>query len=117
MCGQVRIFDLRNKAGEIHAFEIRNLFVSRKRACRIAASVPGAEMLHASKSWFADDPFCVFRLGSRVIEITEPFGDSSRFLVGGNPPGWSDELSRVREVFATEPTVTLPWARLRRHAG
>jgi|MudIll2142460700_1097286.scaffolds.fasta_scaffold348822_2 hypothetical protein len=113
----MRIFDLRNEAGEVHAFEIRNLFVSRRRACRIAASVPGAEMLHAKKSWSADDLFCVFRLGSRVIEITEPFGDSSRFLVGGNPPGWSDELSKVREVFAREPILTLPWARPGRHAG
>lgn len=112
----MRIFDLRSEAGELHAFEVRNLFLSRARACEIAASVSGAELILANGSWFGVDVFCRIRVGPAVIEIAEPFGDSSRFLVGGNPPGWSVELAQVREVFANTPELDLPRFKRRRHA-
>jgi hypothetical protein len=112
----MRIYDLRSATGELHAFEISNLFVSRSRACKIAASVPGVELMKAEKSWFGSDVFCQVRLGSTVIEIEEPFGDNSRFLVSGNPPGWSAELAQVREAFATRPTIDLFWRKRSRHA-
>ena len=112
----MKIYDIKTETGEPHAFEIKNLFVSRGRACRIAASVPGAQMIRANKSWFSDDVFCVFRVGDREIEIMEPFGDNSRFLIGGRPPGWSNELVQVREVFAKEPAFRFPWSKRARHA-
>ena len=112
----MRIFDLRNEEGELHGFEISNVLISRARACKIAASIPGVTVVRAERSWFADDVFCILRIGTRVVEIEEPFGDNSRYYVGARPAGWCPELASVREAFASEPAIRIPWLHRNRHA-
>lgn len=112
----MKVFDEIDGAGKLHCFEISNVLVSRKRACDIVESIPGVEIVKRSDSWWADDVFCVFRLGDKMIEIWEPFGDNSRFHIGANPPGWCQELAQVRETFANEPVFRFPWPRRTQHA-
>ena len=111
----MKIFDGLNDAGKLHYFEISNSLVSRGRACDIVASIPGAEIIKRSSSRWADDVFCVFRLGDKLIEIWEPFGDNSRFHIGANPPGWCQELAQVREIFANEPAFRFRWLGRNQH--
>lgn len=91
-----------NAQGQPHHFEVSNVLLSRRGACQIIASIPGVEILRKPKFWafWSDDVFCVFALAGRTFEISEPFGDNSRFHIGANPPGWRAELEVIRSAFA-----------------
>jgi len=94
---------LTDDQGRIFAFEIDNASMSRRMTCRIAQSVPGANITRTSGlfSWFTGpDDFCEFELDGVTFVVWEPFGDNSRFWVGTKPPRWVSQLGVVRETFA-----------------
>jgi hypothetical protein len=98
----VKIFDLSDPAGHVYAFEVSNGLLGRRRACAIAAQIPGARMLRRPRllSWLREDVFCEFKLGGVRFEINEPFGDNSRYWVGPVPTRPVPELGVVRTAFA-----------------
>ena len=95
--------EMHNDAGVLTGFEVRNAGVSRRRACRVAASVPGARVTRAPRlfrSWSED--FCAFEVDGVSFLIIEPFGDSSRYwIVAEDPNSTAGPLiERVRSTFA-----------------
>lgn len=98
----MKIYDLHDSDGHLCAFEVSNTFLGRRRACAIAARVPGARVVRRPGllSWSGDEVFCEFEIGEARFEISEPFGDSSRFWIGPVAPRTAPELAAVRVAFA-----------------
>jgi hypothetical protein len=95
--------DMYNNAGTLTGFEISNVLLSRRRACRIAARVHGASVCRwPRRFWFSDDDFCAFSVDGVPFLIIEPFGDNDRYwVVAENPdPAARPLIERVREFFA-----------------
>src|SRR5262245_44037659 len=98
------VFDSFDRCGALHHFEVSCFFLSRKRAVRLVASVTGAAI---RKLAWRQDTFCEFAIDGVVLELWEPWGDSSRFHVGSTPPGAAAQLARARDVFARAPTLAI----------
>lgn len=65
--------------------------------------IPGAHLLKQLPLfswWLGEDEFCGFDLNGIRFVVWEPWGDSSRYWVGSDPPRWTPEVTRVREAFA-----------------
>ena len=107
MCGDVvyamKTWDLHNDAGTLTGFEVENHWLSRRRASRIAQTIPGSTVLRWPRrfSW-NEDAFCAFSIDGVPFLIIEPFGDNSRYwVVAENPdPVARPLIERGREVFA-----------------
>jgi hypothetical protein len=110
----MKTFAVHDNQGTVHAFEVGNTLLSRRRACRIAASVPGVQIVRWPRrwSWKNDDEFCEFRLGDSSFVIIEPFGDNSRFLIAPKDGESSPPIDAVRDAFAGASIWSLksPWA-------
>lgn len=107
----MHIFDLCDPAGRPVAFEVRNSLLGRRRACAIAARVPGARVLRRPRllSWLREETFCEFEVGRVRFEIAEPFGDNSRYWIGPVTRRPHPELAAVRAAFAAaRPVRGLP---------
>ena len=98
----MKTYPLKNDEGKLHAFEINNLRVGRLGVVRIVEKIPEAVVIKRPKflSWFREDEFCQFKVGSQLFTVEEPFGDNSRFLVGAEPPGWCPQLEIVEKAFS-----------------
>lgn len=96
----MKIYEGRNAEGELVYFEISSIW-TRWLACRVVSKIPGVEILEKPKRfWFVEDEvFCIFRLGSRVFEIWEPYGDNSRFHIGEAKVTHTEGLEIVKEAF------------------
>jgi hypothetical protein len=96
--------EMHDDVGTLTGFEVSNLSLSRRRACRIARSVPGSVVSRWPR-WFAwsDDDFCAFSVDGVPFLIIEPFGDNDCYwIVAEEPdPGCRPLIERVRKVFAT----------------
>src|ERR1700740_3285903 len=97
----MRVFDIFNAEGQLHAFEVSNTLLSRRGVARIVSSVPGAEITRRPLlfSSFREDEFCEFNIKEKAFVAWEPFGDSSRYHIGQKPSGPCQELSEVRQAF------------------
>lgn len=98
----MRLRDLHNDDGTHTGFEMDNGLLGRRRACRIAESVPGVQIVRRPKlfPWRDSDDFCEFELEGVRFLIIEPFGDNDCYWVVAKEPGNVNELARVRAVFA-----------------
>jgi hypothetical protein len=71
--------------------------LSRRTAIKIVKSIPGVEVIEEK---IRDDAFCTFKLGDRIFEIWEPFGDNSRYHISERPITDSNELEVIKESFS-----------------
>ena len=93
------IFDLENKEGARVAFEVSNLLLGRKTACKVAESIPGSKILERPRLFRSKEEFCKFELGARFFVIAEPYNDNSRYWIGPVPTEPCSEMETVRAAF------------------
>ena len=103
----MKIYEIRDHDGRLFAFEVNNTLLGRRAACRIARGIPGAQVVRQPQllSWWREDVFCEFVIGTSRFEIWEPFGDNSRYWIG--PAGVNagdmqptEEILLIRQAFA-----------------
>ncbi len=101
----MKIYDGHNESGELVYFEVANSFLSRKAAIKIIKEIPKVEVLKVEKR---ADIFCTFKVGDRTFEITEPWGDNSRFHIGelGEVQS-SNELQIIKQRFSAHKSNLL----------
>jgi hypothetical protein len=96
----MRVHELRNAQGALHAFEVSSL-MGRRGACRVAASIPGVRLTKNHQPFASKDgPFCEFELSGDQYAIEEPFEDNSRYWVGPKPGSSANSLGVVLNHFA-----------------
>ena len=95
----MRVRDLPNSEGKTNAFEVRNLLLTRSRACKVAEGIPGAKVMRRSRLFRDTDEFCIFTIGPDEFAIEEPFGDNSRYWIGTKDGKPSQSLPLVRRAF------------------
>jgi len=96
----LKLSEIRDEQARIVAFEIENLLLSRRRVARIVETIVGARITLAPRffSW-PKALFCRFEVDGQSFCVEEPFGDNSRYWVGGDPPGWQPAFSKVVTAF------------------
>jgi hypothetical protein len=98
----MKTYPLQNEKGELHAFEIENIWVGREGATAIVERIPGVIVKRRPKKFLSDfreDVFCEFELNGVTFEIEEPFGDNSRYWIGKAGGGWCPEVEIVERAF------------------
>ena len=93
----MKIYEEHDEEGKLVYFEVPNSLLSRTTAIKIVKSIPGVEVIEEK---MRDDAFCTFKLGDRIFEIWEPYGDSSRFHIGEITIQNSNELEVVKQRFS-----------------
>jgi hypothetical protein len=104
----MRLYDLKTEDGATRAFEVENTLLTRGRACKIAASIPGATVVRRSRIFRDTDDFCEFTLEGETFIIEEQFGDNSRYWIGTKGISNSDSLLKVRAAFEQYKTLGSP---------
>jgi hypothetical protein len=102
----MKVFDGFNQDGKLVYFEISSIY-GRWATYKFIGTLPNVEFIKRPRyfSLFGDDVFCVFRLGSQIFQVWEPWGDNSRFHIGTNPVVGSPELEALRNFFLNHK----PW--------
>jgi hypothetical protein len=98
----MKTWDIHNDAGTLTGFEVRNVLLTRRRACRIAGSVRGVTVTRWPRRFrWSDDEFCAFSVDGVPFVIFEPFGDNDVYWIVAEEPDPSARplIERVREVF------------------
>jgi len=93
----MKIYEGHDQEGKLVYFEVPHLLLSRRTAIKIIRSIPGVEVI---KEEIRKDVFCTFKVTDRIFEISEPFGDNSRFHIGEKPIHNSNELEIVKRRFS-----------------
>lgn len=102
----MRVHELRNSEGALHAFEVSSL-MGRRMACKIAAAVPGSRVTKTYAPFVSHEgAFCEFELNGEQYIIEEPYQDSSRYWVGPKQSSAASSLTLVLEHFARSKTGT-----------
>ncbi|MGH7953155.1 MAG: hypothetical protein ACREFE_14740 [Limisphaerales bacterium] len=99
----MKIHDIKDEEGRIFAFEVNNLFFTRKGLCRFIRSIPEVKILKAPgfRSFFkGEDEFCEFEIQGHKFVAWEPWNDNSCYWIGPNPPNWCEQVEIVRNAFA-----------------
>ncbi len=91
--------------GRVSYFEVSSL-LTRYGAVRFVKTIPGVEIVSLTQR---EDVFCTFRLGSRIFEIWEPWGDNSRFHISEKNAVDSDEIERLKAAFESYKPWPLSW--------
>jgi hypothetical protein len=107
---------MHNDAGVWTGFEVSNFGLTRRRACRIAAVTPGANLQRCESRRAAlvrlltlglsgEEVFCQFSVDSVPFLILEPFGDNDCYwIVAEEPaPAAAVLIQRLRDRFAAAP--------------
>ena len=97
----MKIYDLHDKEGKAYAFEIDNVLLGRRGACRVVRSIPNANILKEPKllSWHREEIFCEFELDGLRFQVWEPFGDNSRYWVGPESATETRQINVIRAAF------------------
>ena len=84
----MKTFPIHDNQGRLLAFEINNLFISRRRTIHILKSIEGVEITYRRFPFARDssDVFCKFLFDGQEYIAMEPWGDSSRYWIGPEPP-------------------------------
>ena len=103
----MKTYDIKDHDGRVFAFEVDNALLGRHAACRIARAIPGAQVVRQPRflSWWREEVFCEFLVGALKFEMSEPFGDNSRYWIGpaGDDPADmrpTEEIVLIRAAFA-----------------
>jgi hypothetical protein len=109
----MKVHDICDPQGRVSAFEISNTWISRNGVIRFLASLPDVRVIPRNKREVKENPdeFCAFMVRERRFVVWEPWGDSSRYWIGPDPPGWCEEVVLIREAFAARKTWNWPWKR------
>jgi len=94
----MKIFDGHDEEGKLVYFEVPNIFLPRRSAVKIVSAIPNVEVLEIQKR---EDVFCTFKLGERIFELLEPYGDNSRFHIAEKEIKTSKELEIIKQKFST----------------
>jgi hypothetical protein len=114
----MNVYDLHDDEGRDFAFEIANSIIGRRGVCRVVSRIPGVTLLRRPLtflSWFRESTFCEFELeGVRFSADEGPWGDSSRYWIGPEPPRSVPQLQLVRRAFVDymplrDPRVVIPY--------
>ena len=100
----MKVIEYRNESGELVYFEVSSLW-TRSLAFKAIRTIPGVEIVKPLRHFTQEnqDVFCVFKLQNTILEIEEPWGDSSRFEVRANPPLPNSDLEVVKKHFSSWP--------------
>lgn len=102
----MRVHELRNAEGALHAFEVSSL-MGRRAACRVAGSIPGARVTKRHTPFVSHEgAFCEFELNGEQFLIEEPYQDSSRYWVGPKHASPTASLGVVLNHFANSKSGT-----------
>jgi hypothetical protein len=113
----MRIYDLNDKDGRLVAFEIGNIWISRRGVEKVVRSIPDATVVRGvgRESWVdilswwkRDEYFCEFDLRGTRFVAWEPWGDSSRYWIGPEPARPTPEVATVRDAFAAAQPAVMP---------
>lgn len=99
----MRIYEDRNRNGQLRSFEVSNTTLGRRDVVRILRRIPEVTILREPKqlfSWFREDEFCTFEIGGTKFLVEEPYGDNSRYWIGG--PRQNDKLEIVAQAFRAQ---------------
>ena len=98
----MKTYDLHDQSGQVFAFEVSNLLLSRRRACDVVRAIPGATIISEApfRLFGGKDVFCEFVLDGQDFQIWEPFGDNSRYWVGPIPPRLCKQVAIARKAFS-----------------
>jgi hypothetical protein len=108
----LKTYPIRRDDGSLHAFEIRNTFISMGAIRRILRSVDGVSSI---KRQFRSDDRLTFNFNGVPWVVHEPWGDSSRYWVGPTEAkNHGFDVAPIYDAFARyrSPLVRL-WMRLR----
>ena len=94
----MKVHDLKDKQGRVFAFEVPNTLLTRRGVCRLIRAIPGAHLL-SGRAELRQEEFCTFEVQGQKFKAWEPWGDSSRYWIGPEPPGWCEQISVVRDAF------------------
>lgn len=90
----MKIYDHRDDEGRLLSFEVPN--VGRRYFLRLLRSaVPSSQLLQQK-----DDHFGTIHWNGTTFEVTEPWGDSSRYLIHPLEPSSHTKLEELRELIA-----------------
>jgi hypothetical protein len=93
----MKIYEGHDKEGKLVYFEVANLLLSRRTAIKIVKNTPGVEVIEEK---MREDVFCTFKVGNRMFEIWEPFGDNSRYHIGERSITNLNELEIIKQRFS-----------------
>ena len=96
------VHELKDKDGRVFAFEVGNFLLSRRGVCRILRAIPGVRILRTPRflSWLSgEEVFCEFEVNGQRFEAWEPWGDSSVYWIGPEPPQWCEQVALVCDAF------------------
>jgi len=106
----VRTFEQRDEQGRLRAFEIENVALDRRGVAALVRQLPGVRVLRAPRllSWWREETFCEFELGTIRFSASEPFGDNSCYWIAPKEPG-AFHLSRsTRRTFGCSSSGISP---------
>jgi hypothetical protein len=116
----MQVRDMHNDAGVWTGFEVSNLTLTRRRACRIAVATPGSNLVRCEShalTWvrlvtlglWSEEVFCEFTVDGVPFMILEPFGDNDCYwiVVEEPDPTVGPLIQRVRDRFVVAPGVPL----------
>lgn len=99
----MQIYEYRNHIGQLQSFEIENALIGRRGVVRVLSKIPEVKIVQPPKlllSWFREEEFCKFEIGGTQFLVEEPFGDNSRYWIGG--PRQNDQLEIVAKAFKAQ---------------
>jgi hypothetical protein len=99
----MKIFDIHDsETGELLAFEVRNLLVTRWGLARIVRDIPNAKIVRIGPNeWYPDSgERLAFDVDDVSFAVMEPFADNSRLWIGPVPPRVVPQVAAVRSAFA-----------------
>ncbi|KZC39906.1 hypothetical protein RHOFW510R12_01280 [Rhodanobacter sp. FW510-R12] len=93
---------MRNDSGQVVAFEIDNIYASRRTICKLLQAVDGVtDVALASAFGGSDDVRVRFDFHNRQYVVVEPFGDNSRYWVGpANNDSPSESVAPLERAFS-----------------
>lgn len=116
--GAMKTFPVLNDHGQLHAFEIRNAFLSSRGVARFFARCPGCQIASIRRLFTSGDIHAAFLFQGVLFDVIEPFGDNSRLLISAGQAQSSqrliEELRMVVESVPHWPSFFGPLQRLHR---
>jgi hypothetical protein len=107
----MRVYDLRDHAGRLFAFEVSGTFIGRHGLVSIVQGMADAHITRLPQrlSPFREQEFCEFEVNGRRFVLAESPFDSS-YWIGMTPPAPCPELDTVRDAFVQASPWAAMWA-------
>ncbi len=98
----MRIHEIKDKKGRVFAFEVSSSSIGRGGICSVVKTIPNSKIIREYRkfSFFSKDEICKFKVNGQLFKVSEPWGDSSRFWIGPDPPKYCKQTIIVKKAFA-----------------